>query len=165
MALEHHFYMDTAASRHELRGVLIEAGLGFEAELEDWRVPGSAALGSGAFNEATLVSILDDLPPIYRRSRTGVTPTRRIGFRDRKRDPNRFDRDTTQGIVALLRAYPQADAFWEGLGGVLMLVRRHGRLVLSEARTKPHEFWDPEARPFRRLVDLPHVVEPLGPGH
>lgn len=163
MAIEHHFYMDTTASRHELRDVLMRANLGFEVNTEDWKAA-SGGMGSGAVNEATLVSILDGLSPMFsNRPETGVTPTRSIGFRDRRTDSNRFKRDTILSIMALLRAYPEADAFWEGLGDEPMLLRRHGRLVLSEKSARSNSFWDPKGQPNRALVDLPYVVEPLGP--
>lgn len=163
MAIEHHFYVDTTASRHELREVLMRANLGFEVNEEDWKAA-SGGMGSGAVNQATLISILDGLSPMFsNRPEVGVTPTRSIGFRDRRTDSNRFHRDTTLSILALLRAYPEADAFWEGVGGEPMLLRRHGRLVLSEAKTKPELFWDPKGQPYRALVDLPYRVEPLGP--
>lgn len=162
MSINHDFYLDTDASRHELRNVLMQAGLGFDAEPDDWSVPGGG-FGSGAFNNATLVSFHDDLRPISRRPRAGVTPTRRIGFRYLKTDLEQFNRDITLSIVALLRAYPDADAFWEGWGGVPMLLRLQGRLALSEAKTGPHEFWNADDHPYRGLVTLPYVVEPLGP--
>lgn len=163
MSIDHHFYMDTSATQHELRDVLIRAGLGFEAE-EDWAVPSTGGLGSGAVNEATLVSIRD-ISSDRSRPGNGVIPTRKIGFSYRKTDLDRFERDTTLSIVALLRAYPDADAFWDGFSyaGVPMLPRRHGRLVLSEVQTKPEQFWNVQDHPYRALVDLPYVVEPLGP--
>jgi len=168
MAIEHHFYMDTTASRHELLDVLIQAGLGFEAE-PDWKTPNGGS-GSGAFNEATSVSILDDRSTSTLRPDNGVIATQYISFRDRRAYLTRpelegkFGQDVTLGIVALLRAYPEADAYWEGWDArIPMLLRRRGRLVLSEAKTKPHEFWDADGHPYRGLVNLPYRVEPLGP--
>lgn len=163
MSIDHHLYMDTTASRHDLRDVLIRAGLGLEAE-PDGIDGGTGGPCSGAFNKATLVSIHDNLLPIFRsRPGAGVTPTRSIGFNYRKTDLERFERDITLSIAALLRAYPEADAFWEGMGDAPMLLRRHGRLVLSEAQTGPRQFWNAQDQPYRGLFDLPYVVGPLGP--
>jgi len=114
MAIEQHFYIDTTAARHELCDVLIDAGLGFQVQ-PDWKTP-SGRLGSGAINEATAVSILDDLS--YRNSRLAEIPT---------------------------------------------LLRREGRPVLAQALTENNEQWDAEREPYRAMVDLPYVLEPLGP--
>jgi hypothetical protein len=169
MALEHHFYMDTSASRHELRGALLQAGLGFQVGSE-WKVPSTGGVGVGAFTEATSVSILDDLSGYTTRPDNGVIATRSVCFRDRKaylskpEAAGQFERQTTLGIMALLRAFPEADAYWEAYDArVPLLLRQVGRLILSEAETKPGEFWDPDHAPTRTLVDLPYVVEPLGP--
>jgi len=168
MAIEQHFYMDTTAARHELRDVLIDAGLGFQAQ-PDWQTP-SGRSGSGAINEATVVSILDDLG--YRNSRpdNGVIATRSITFRDRRayltkpEHEGQYDRDVTLGVMALLRAYPEADAYWDSYDAEIpTLLRREGRLVLAQALTENNEQWDAERQPYRAMVDLPYVVEPLGP--
>ena len=99
-----------------------------------------------------------------------VLPTRRINFYDRRlymddpSNPMKFDKQTVQGVVALLRAFPDAGAYLEGWDArVPLLLRRGGRLVLSEQKAQPGEFWDPGRRNLQALVDLPHVVEPLGP--
>ena len=81
MTIEHRFHMDT----HDLRDVLIEAGLGLEAE-PDWEPEGGVSV-SGAFNEATLVSTLNDLSGYVGRAGNGVIATRSIAFRCRLRPP------------------------------------------------------------------------------
>lgn len=163
MAIEHHFYMDTPASRHALRDALVRAGIGLEAAPDLGRL-------SRAFGAATNASIVDDLSGYTLRPDNGVVATRRITFRDRKAYLSRpalsgqFERQTVLGVMALLKAYPGADAYWLAYDAERpVLLRRGGRLVLSKALTEPGRFWDTEDGPPRALVDLPHVVEPLGP--
>ena len=164
MAIEHHFYMDTPASRHELRDALVRAGIGLGAD-PDWKNT------SGASSAATDVTIVDDLSGRSGRPDNGVLATRSITFRDRKlylskpdAEPG-FATQTVLGVVALLKAFPEADAYWEGWDARRpMLLRRGGRLMLSQVMTESDHFWDPERRPSRlALVDLPYTVEPLGP--
>lgn len=162
MALEHHFYMDTPASRHELRDTLVNAGIGFEADPDFENI-------SQASTPATHVIILD-VPIDWDRPDNGVIATRAITFRDtwayldRPEFEGQFDRDTTLGIVALLRAYPNADAYWLSYDAAIPTLRRRGgRLVLAQALTENGSHWDPERQPYRAMVDLPYVVEPLGP--
>jgi len=168
MSINHEFYMDTAATRHELRDVLVRAGIGFEARpdmtgREHW--PDL----SRASSPATAVTILDERDHSWMPG-NGVLPTRRISFHDRRLyldDPNTpldFDEQTVQGVMALLHTFPDAGAYLEGWDAqVPLLLRRGRRLVLSEQQAQPGEFWDPGRRNLQALVDLPHVVEPLGP--
>jgi len=162
MAIEHHFYMDTAATRHELRDALARAGVGLEADT-DWKNT------SGAHSAATDVTILDDRGSTLRPD-NGVVATRRVAFRERKAYLSKpelegaFETQTIQGIMALLRAFPDADAYWQGWDAdVPMLLRKDERLVLAQAQAVLGEFWGGEGSPERALVDLPHTVEPLGP--
>lgn len=169
MSINHEFYMDTTATRHELRDVLVRAGLGFEARPDSTGRPHGLPDLSNATSPATVVTILhqDD----YRwMPGNGVLPTRRISFHDRRLylddpgNPMKFDKQTVQGVMALLHAFPDADAYLEGWDArVPLLLRRGRRLVLSEQKARPGEFWDPGRRNLQALVDLPHVVEPLGP--
>lgn len=167
MAIEHNFYMDATASRHELRDTLLQTGIEFRTE-PDWSV-GEVA-GTGAASDATILSIFDNLSHHTVRPDNGVTATRRIGFRETKKHLRRpeleglFEHETTLCIMALLRAYPDADAYWLAYDAdVPLLLRRDGRLVVSGAEVAPGGFWNPDRAPTRALVDLPHVVEPLGP--
>jgi len=168
MAIEHHFYMDTPATRHELRDALTRAGIGLEADTDLDHT-------SGAYSEATNVTIVDNRGSTLRPD-NGVVATRRITFRERKAYLSRpelegvFETQTIQGVMALLRAFQDADAYWEAYDAERpVLVRRGGRLVLAQARTGPGGFsgpdgyWGPEGSPERALVDLPYAVEPLGP--
>ena len=164
MSIEHHFYMDTPASRHELRDALVQAGIGLEAK------PDFEYL-SHASSVATGVTLLDD--PRYRPGRfdNGVVATRSITFHDRKVYLSKpeitwpeFEAQTLQGIVALLRAYPEADAYWQAYDARLpVLLRRGGRLVLSQAWVGSDRLWDIERRANGALADLPYTVEPLRP--
>ena len=164
MSIEHHFYMDTPASRYELRDALVQAGIGLEAK------PDFEYL-SHVSSVATGVTLLDD--PRYRPGRldNGVVATCSITFHDRKVYLSKpemtwpeFEAQTLQGIVALLRAFPEADAYWQAYDARLpVLLRRNGRLALSQAMMEPGELLDAERQPCRALIDLPHTVEPLGP--
>jgi len=163
MAIEHHLYLDTPASRHELRDTLVQAGIGLEAA-PDWKHT------SGAIGAATNVTIRDDLSYYFVRPDNGVVATRNAMFRDRKRylskpgTEEEFEVQTVLGVMALLKAYPEADAYWLAYDAKQpVLLRRGGRLMLSQALTEPRRHWDPERQPFRALVDLPYTVEPLGP--
>ena len=163
MAIEHHFFLDTPASRHELQDALVQAGIGLEAA-SDWKHT------SGVISAATDVTIRDDLSYSSVRPDNGVVATRNITFRDRKRYLSKpgiekeFEIQTVLGVMTLLKAYPEAGAYWLAYDAEWpVLLRRGGHLMLSQAMTDPHEFWDLESQPFRALVDLPYTVEPLGP--
>ena len=155
--------MDTTASRHELRDALVLAGIGLEAD-PDWKHT------SGASSAATNATIVDDLSGRSGRPDNGVVATCRITFRDRKVYLSKpeitwpeFEAQTLQGIVALLRVFPEADAYWQAYDARLpVLLRRNGHLVLSQLLTEPGGLLA-ERQPCRPLVDLPHAVEPLGP--
>ena len=70
--------------------------------------------------------------------------------------------ESLRAMLALLKAYPEADAYLVQYDAELpALLRKSGRLVLSEQLTD-QEIWDPP-RPFFALVDLPYTIEPLGP--
>ena len=163
MAIEHEFYMDTTASRHELRDILVQVGIGFDVA-PDWEHT------SNATSAATSATILDDLSYITMWPDNGVVARRRVNFRDRKSYltmpelEGQFERQTVLGIMALLKAYPEADAYWEAYDARHpVLLRRDGRLVLSQALTEPERHWDSKRQPYRALVDLPYTVAPLGP--
>ena len=169
MSINHRLFMDTTATRHELRDVLVEAGLGFEARLDSTGRPHGLPDLSNATSPATVVTILNERDYSWMPD-NGVLPTQCVSFHDRRlyqsdpSNPMKFDKQTVQGVVALLRAFPDAGAYLEGWDArVPLLLRRGGRLVLSEQKAQPGEFWDPGRRNLQALVDLPHVVEPLGP--
>jgi len=168
MSIDHRFYMDTPATRQALRDVLVEAGIGFEARpdmLDRGRLP-DLSLAASPATSVTILSVRDQ----SRRSDNGVVATLSVSFGDRRLyldDPDTpfdFDEETTRGIIALLRAFPDADAYWEAYDAARpVLLRRAGRLVLSERLAKDGERWDAEQPSYLPLVDLPYTVEPLGP--
>ena len=101
---------------------------------------------------------------------TPASGRHRSNFRDCKAylsglgTPQDFEIDSVRGIMALLKAYPEADAYWTAYDAELpVLLRKDGRLVLSQALTENNELWDAERQPYRAMVDLPYAVEPLGP--
>lgn len=170
MALEHNFYMDTDATRHEVRDVLVGAGIGFEARPDmpggDEGLPDLSLASS----PATSVTIYGNLERYSLRPDNGVLATLYVGFGDRRLydvDPDNqmdFDEQTVQGTIALLRAFPDADAYLLGWDAQIpLLLRRGGALALSEDQTRAGEFWDPNRQALQALVDLPYRVEPLGP--
>jgi len=170
MALEHHFYMDTDATRQEVRDVLVGAGIGFEARPDmpggDEGLPDLSLASS----PATSVTIYGNLERYSLRPDNGVLATLYVGFGDRRLydvDPDNqmdFDEQTVQGAIALLRAFPDADAYLLGWDAQIpLLLRRGGALALSEDQTRAGEFWDPNRQALQALVDLPYRVEPLGP--
>ena len=66
--------------------------------------------------------------------------------------------------MAVLKALPNADAYWQRLDGEFpMLIRRKGQLILSTDMATEGEFWDAARDPsYRAMVDLPYTMEPLG---
>ena len=169
MSIHHHFYMDTVAARHELRDTLVGAGIGLEADADMTGRPDGLPDLSGAVSAATSVTILDERDYSWMPD-NGVLPTRRILFNDRRLyqsdpgNPMDFETQSVQGVMVLMRAFPDAGAYLVGWDArAPMLLRRGGRLVLSEQEAQPGEFWDPGRRNLQALVDLPHVVKPLGP--
>ena len=60
MSIDHNFYMDTTATRHELRDVLVRADIGFEVEPDSTGRPDGLPDLSGAFSLATVVTILNE---------------------------------------------------------------------------------------------------------
>lgn len=162
MAIEHYLYLDTPATRHELRDALVYTSIELEAA-PDWKNTSCAS------SAATNVVIMDERGHFVRPD-NGVVATRSVMFRDRKLylskpdAPYYFKTQTILGVLALLKAFPEADAYWVGWDAeVPMLLRRGGRIVLALGETGPGEFWGVEGSPERALVDLPYKVEPLGP--
>ena len=94
-----------------------------------------------------------------------MIPTRIVSFHLRTKN-DRFDywTQSVRGVIALLKALPEADAYWVILDGLFpMLIRRKGQLILSTDMATEGEFWDPARSPsYLALVDLPYTMEPLG---
>ena len=164
MAIEHHFYMDAQASRHALRDALVQAGIGLEAKPDFEYLSSASSVATGA-------TILDDLSRRLARPDNGVVATRSITFHDRRVYLSKpeitwpeFEAQTLQGIVALLKAFPEADAYWQAYDARRpVLLRRHGRLVLSQTWVEADKLWDIERQPGGALADLPYTIGPLGP--
>jgi hypothetical protein len=159
MALEHHFYMDTAADTAAVKDVVMH--LGCFGDLEDWEHIKQAR------NEATLLTITELLDPQWPggpRARVlsfNVRPTRRISFRCRNTAiSDRFGADAVTSVVALLKAFP-GDALLEAYCDTEALLRKDGRLVLAQEYAKGNELWDASCQPYLALIDLPYTFEPL----
>lgn len=162
MSIDHRLYLDTSATRHELRDALAWAGIGLGARPDLEHI-------SKVVSAATNVTILDHKDNSGRPD-NGVVATRRVTFGDRRlymddSDASEsFTAQSIQGAMALLRAFPAADAYMLGWDAARpLLLRRGGRLVLAQAQIGPDGFWGAEDSPERALVDLPYTVEPLGP--
>jgi hypothetical protein len=163
MSIHHDFYLDTPASRHALRDALVRADIGLDA------VPDFKHIAQ-AESAATLVGIIDDLSWQSVRPDNGVIATRivKFSFQQNGGDPRHWEEYYAQifhGVMALLKAFPDADAYWVALDAEWpMLLRRGGHIVLSQRMAAPGELWDPARRPsYLALIDLPYTVEPLGP--
>lgn len=108
--------------------------------------------------------------PTASRPDNEVVATCYVSFHDRRLylddpdTPESFTAQTIRGAMALLRAFPEADAYmlgWDAARPLLLL--RGVRLVLAQAHAGPDLFWGAEGSPERALVDFPYTVEPLGP--
>ena len=158
MSIDNHLYLDTPASRHELRDIIARANIGLEAEPDFYHM-------SKVVSQSTNVTIQDDLSYENVRPDNGVIATRVISFGLRIKDgPTEYDAQTLRGIMAVLKALPEADAYWSALDGEFpMLIRRKGQLILSTDMATEGEFWDAARDPsYRAMVDLPYTMEPLG---
>ncbi len=157
MSIDNRFYIDTTASRHELRDLLARADIGLEAKPDFKHL-------STAVSNSTDVTINEDLSYRTTRPDNGVRATRRVSFGFRKEDWDKYYTQTVRGIMTLLKAFPEADAYWVALDGEYpMLLRRGGRLVLSQDMAVDRGLWVPARRPsYLALVDLPYTMEPLG---
>ena len=164
MAIEHTLFIEIGAPRAALRDAIVGAGLGFEA-LEDWENL------SRAKTESTSVTIMDRDGRLSDPARgdlwrawEGVPGRRSVSFRNRKGDEGvyrkAFAAEAVGAVVALLRAWPHADAYMQAYSDVPAMLRKNGRLVLS-AQLADDDLWNPKY-PCLALIDLPHVVEPLG---
>jgi hypothetical protein len=142
----------------------VQADIGFDEESDFEHI-------SGASSASTGVSILDDLSSWSGRLDNGVTPARLVTFHFQKKGSGRsedwkdYDMQTVRGVVALLKAFPDADAFWVALDAEdPILLRRGGQLVLAQQETEPRYLWDPARQPSCvAMVDLPYTIAPLGP--
>jgi hypothetical protein len=100
-----------------------------------------------------------------------VIPTSIVTFHFQKQssgkneDWDEYDMQTVRGVMTLLKAFPDADAFWVALDAETpTLLRRAGQLVLAQYRARPGSLWDPARQPSCvAMVDLPYTVAPLGP--
>ena len=159
MAIEHHFFMDTAADTAAVKDVIMHLGR-FE-DLEDWQHIKQAR------NEATLLTITE-LPdpqwpggPRARVLSFDVKPTRYISFRCRNTAiSDRFHVDAVTSVVALLKAFP-GDALLTAYSDEEALLRKDGRVVLAQEYANDGELWDASRQPYLALIDLPYAFEPL----
>jgi hypothetical protein len=109
MSIENDLYLDTSASRHALRDVLVQADIGLEEDADFEHI-------SGASSASTGVSIRDDLSSRSGQLDNGVIPTCIVTFYFRKKgigtdeDWDEYDIRTVRGVMALLKAFPDADA-------------------------------------------------------
>jgi len=169
MSINHRLYMDMPATRHELRDVLAGSGIGLEARPDMMgRKDGLPDISRGA-SAATSVTIVDNSSRRIGCLDNGVVATRYVSFGDRRLyldepdNPERFVDQTIQGVVALLRAFPEADAYMLGWDAARpLLLRRGGRLVLALEHAGPDGFWGADGSAKRALVDVPYTVKPLG---
>ena len=159
MGIGQSFYIDTTASRQTLRDLIVQAGIGFEARPDFEYI-------SNANTPATHLGIREMDKPTYSvrfRTDNGVFPKRVLTFS--AQDYMLLDEwrsESLRAMLALLKAYPEADAYLVQYDAELpALLRKSGCLVLSEQLTD-QEIWDP-SRPFLALVDLPYTIAPLGP--
>jgi hypothetical protein len=97
----------------------------------------------------------------------GVIPNCLVTFQFRKENWAEYDMQTVRGIMALLNAYPEADAFLVAYDAEHpALLRIRGYLVLARQLTENNSIWDPAREPsLVAMVDLPYTIEPLGPWH
>jgi hypothetical protein len=159
MAIEHHFYMDTAADIAAVKDVIMHLGR-FE-DLENWEHIKQAR------NEATLLTITE-LPdpqwpggPRARVLSFDVRPTRYISFRCRNTAiSDRFHVDAVASVVALLKAFP-GDALLTAYSDEEALLRKDGRVVLAQEYAHDGELWDVSRQPYVALIDLPYAFERL----
>jgi hypothetical protein len=158
MSIDSKLFLDSPASRHALRDVLVQADIGLN-EVADFEHL------SQAVSASTTVSIRDDLSSRVGRLDNGVAPTRLVTFRFRREDWIEYNTQTVRGVMALLRAFPDADAYWVDLDAEYpTLLCRGGHLVLAQQRTEPDDLWDPASEPsYVAMVDLPYTIAPLGP--
>lgn len=159
MAIEHHFFMDTAADTTAVKDVIMQLGR-FE-DLEDWKHIKQAR------NEATLLTITELADPQWpegpkaRVLSFDVRPTRYISFRCRNTAiSDRFHVDAVTSVVALLKAFP-GDALLTAYSDEEALLRKDGRVVLAQEYANDGELWDASRQPYVALIDLPYAFEPL----
>lgn len=170
MSISHRLYVGMPATRHELRDVPVGAGIGFKASPDMMgRARGLPDISLGA-SAATSITIVDDLSRRTERLDNGVVARRYVSFGDRRLymddpdNPESFADQTIQGVMALLRAFLEANAYMLGWDAARpLLLRRGGRLVLAQAKAGPDGFWGADGSPKRALVEVPYTVEPLGP--
>jgi hypothetical protein len=169
MSIDNDLYLDTPASCHALRDVLVQANIGLDEDADYKNSSGRTV--SGAVGASTGVTIHGDLSWRSGQLDNGVIPTRLVTFHFRRKGSGKdehwdeYDMQTVRGVVALLKAFPDADAFWVALDAEdPTLLRRGGQLVLAQHRARPGSLWDPARQPSCvAMVDLPYTVASLGP--
>jgi hypothetical protein len=163
MSINSQFFLDTPASRQTLRNVLVQADIGLNESADYRNVSGRTI--SGASSTSTSVSIHDDLSWRCGRLDNGVMPTRLITFQFRKKNWDEYHMQRVCGVMALLKAFPDADVYWSDMNAELpMLLRRGGKLVLAQREAEPGYLWDPARQPScLAMIDLPYTIAPLGP--
>ena len=163
MAIYNRVFLDTLASRAALRDAVVRADIGLEIVSDFEHL-------SQAESDSTLLTVSEDLSWQNVRPDNGVVPTRWVTFHFTQKGGDlkywdAYDEQTVRGVVALLKAFPDADAYWISLDGEFpMLLRKNGRLVLSAEQTRPRCKFDPTREPsLVSMIDLPYTIEPLGP--
>lgn len=161
MAIEHYLLIDTDAGPDAVKAAILAAtGLEDQPDWKHLRQAGSAA---------TLLTIRDRYDPKGPEDvrpnlepRNGVPARISVCFRSRdyERLPQ-FDTEAVTGVVAVLKAFPEADLYLNAYVDIPGLLRKDGRLVLASRLTEDG-LWAP-SRPFLALVDVPYTIEPLGP--
>ncbi len=163
MTIDNRLFLDTPTSRAALRDAVVRADLGFKV------IPNFEHL-SYAESDATLLIVSEDVSWQNVRPDNGVVATREVTFQFTQKGGDLkywdvYDEETVRGVVALLKAFPDADAYWVALDGEFpMLLRKNGCLVLSAEQTRPRCKFDPTREPLLvSIIDLPYTIEPLGP--
>ena len=163
MSINNRLFLDTPAPRAALRDAIVDAGIGFKV-LPDFRHL------SQADSDATSVTVNKNMSWQSARPDNGVVATRQVTFHFTQKGGDLkywdiYDEQTVRGIVAILKAFPDADAYWDSLDAEMpMLLRKNGRLVLSMEQVQPGELLDPKREPsLVSMIDLPYTIEPLGP--
>jgi hypothetical protein len=148
MAIEYDFDLGGPATTEAVADLLAHtaAANGLTHGEVQFTRPG-ADLDSGSLVSVSTPSPLPLKPPVE--ATFGFTPIVGILFRfDSSADTQRQEQDMIRLVVAVLAAFP-GDAVLSFAGEIVRLLRRHGRVTISQA----HDFWTPG---LRALLLSPH---------